>query len=219
MKTKFYSPSVNIIRDQFEELYYYPTVNGENSFNRIIQSFEKGIRSFCIIGAYGTGKSAFILALIKVLNKKAKYFKFLGKDDKIFLTEFIIGDFESLETKLRKSFSIPDKEDFFKSFGKIISNYNSKNEALILVLDEFGKFLEYAAAIAPEKEMYFIQKLSEFVNNSKHDIILITILHQPFEDYAFELPFAQRKEWTKVSGRLIQIPFNEPVEQLLFLAS
>lgn len=219
MKTKFYSPSVNIIRDQFEELYYYPTVNGENSFNRIIQSFEKGIRSFCIIGAYGTGKSAFILALIKVLNKKAKYFKFLGKDDKIFLTEFIIGDFESLETKLRKSFSIPDKEDFFKSFEKIISNYNSKNEALILVLDEFGKFLEYAAAIAPEKEMYFIQKLSEFVNNSKHDIILITILHQPFEDYAFELPFAQRKEWTKVSGRLIQIPFNEPVEHLLFLAS
>lgn len=219
MKTKFYSPSVNIIRDQFEELYYFPTVNGESSFNRIVQSFEKGIRSFCIIGAYGTGKSAFILALIKVLNKKAKYFKFINKDDKTFITEFIIGDFESLEAKLRKSFSIPDKEDFFKSFENTISNYNSKNEALILVLDEFGKFLEYAAAIAPEKEMYFVQKLSEFVNSSKYKIILIATLHQPFEDYAFELPFAQRKEWTKVSGRLIQIPFNEPVEQLLFLAS
>ena len=219
MKTKYYSPSVNIVRDQFEELYYYPTLNAETSFNRIIQSFEKGIRSFCIIGAYGTGKSAFILALIRVLNKKAEYFKFISNSDKGFFTEFIIGDFESLEMKLRQSFSIPDKEDFFKSFEKIVSNYNAKNEALVIVLDEFGKFLEYAAAIAPEKEMYFMQKLSEFVNNSKHEIILITTLHQSFEDYAIELPLPQRKEWTKVSGRLIQIPFNEPVEQLLFLAS
>jgi hypothetical protein len=39
------------------------------------------------------------------------------------------------------------------------------------------------------------------------------------ESYAYGLSKTQQQEWTKVKGRFREITFNEPVEQLLFLAS
>ena len=96
----------------------------------------------------------------------------------------------------------------------------SKNGLLVIAIDEFGKFLEYAAKFDPDRELYFIQQLAEFVNDTDRNIILITTLHQNFEAYsAIELSESQRQEWKKVKGRLKEITFNEPVEQLLILAS
>src|SRR5690606_32996612 len=71
----------------------------------------------------------------------------------------------------------------------------------------------------PENELYFIQQLAEFCNNPKHNIVLITTVHQSIESYAYSLSAVQRQEWTKVKGRFREITFNEPVEQLLYLAS
>jgi len=39
------------------------------------------------------------------------------------------------------------------------------------------------------------------------------------ESYAYSLSKTQQQEWTKVKGRFREITFNEPVEQLLFLAN
>ena len=94
-----------------------------------------------------------------------------------------------------------------------------KSPLLVIVIDEFGKFLEYASQNNPEKELYFIQQLSEFVNNQDQNIILLTAVHQSFDAYAFSLNSSQKLEWTKVKGRFREITFNEPVEQLLFLAA
>ena len=88
-----------------------------------------------------------------------------------------------------------------------------------MLIDEFGKFLEYASKHNPENELYFIQQLAEFCNNPKYNIVLITTVHQSFESYAYGLTTAQKQEWTKVKGRFREITFNEPVEQLLYLAS
>ena len=90
---------------------------------------------------------------------------------------------------------------------------------LFLIVDEFGKFLEYASQNEPKKELYFIQQLAEFVNNSDLNIVLYTTVHQNFDAYALSLTQSQKQEWTKVKGRFKEITFNEPVEQLLFLAS
>ena len=61
--------------------------------------------------------------------------------------------------------------------------------------------------------------MAEFCNDIKHNIVFITTVHQSFESYAFSLLGQQKQEWTKVKGRFKEITFNEPVEQLLFLAS
>ena len=90
---------------------------------------------------------------------------------------------------------------------------------MFILIDEFGKFLEYASKNNPEKELYFVQQLAEFCNNPKHNIVLITTVHQSLESYAYGLSKIQQQEWTKVKGRFREITFNEPVEQLLFLAS
>src|SRR5690606_17832756 len=52
-----------------------------------------------------------------------------------------------------------------------------------------------------------------------YNIVLITTVHQSFESYAYSLNSTQKQEWTKVKGRFREITFNEPVEQLLYLAS
>ncbi|MEI6061794.1 MAG: hypothetical protein WCR72_13900, partial [Bacteroidota bacterium] len=51
------------------------------------------------------------------------------------------------------------------------------------------------------------------------NIFLITTVHQNFDAYALGLNNSQKQEWTKVKGRFREITFNEPVEQLLYLAS
>ena len=107
--------------------------------------------------------------------------------------------------------------EIFNRYHDIRKADSSAQPLLVLVVDEFGKFLEYAVGHEPEREFYFVQQLAEFVNNTDYNILLITTVHQNTDAYASSLTDTQRKEWTKVKGRLREITFNEPVEQLLFL--
>ena len=61
MATNF-TTSVNIIRDTDRDYNYIPTPNTRQVVNQIVNDFKKGIRSFSIVGTYGTGKSSFLLA-------------------------------------------------------------------------------------------------------------------------------------------------------------
>lgn len=221
MQTKYYSPSINILRDATSHLEYIPTRNGEKAFQKITSSFfGNGNHSFNIIGAYGTGKSAFILALEKVLNKKANYFlNPLNGNVNSFEPRFIVGNYSSFKKAFCETFNLNPFGDVFTEY-KEITEYKEKSKiGQLIVVDEFGKFLEYAAKESPEEELYFIQQLAEFANTPEFHVLFITTLHQPFEDYALSLSKTQKSEWDKVKGRLTEVSFNEPVEQLLFLAS
>jgi energy-coupling factor transporter ATP-binding protein EcfA2 len=220
MQTKYFSPSINILRDEDTNFHYIPTRNGEKAFQKITSAFEQGTKSFNIIGAYGSGKSAFILALEKVLNKKAEFFNnpFDGQIDN-FESTFIIGEYTSFKQVFCDSFELNPKNGLFNELKKLFEEKAKSKTGQLIVIDEFGKFLEYAAKESPEDELYFIQQLAEFANSPQLPILFITTLHQAFEDYALALSKTQKKEWDKVKGRLVEISFNEPVEQLLFLAS
>ncbi len=222
MPTKF-TTSVNIIRDKGKELNYIPTPNAIRIVDQISNDFKKGIRSFSIIGSYGTGKSAFLWAFQESILKNKKHFGInLLPNPKVEFVD-IVGEYKSIKEVFADTFNI--KNDKFLSeniFSEIFNKYHDlgkKNPILFIVIDEFGKFLEYAAQNQPEKELYFIQQLAEFVNNPDSNIILFTTVHQNFDAYSLSLTQAQKQEWTKVKGRFREITFNEPVEQLLFLAS
>lgn len=221
MQTRYYSPSINILRDAESALEYIPTRNGEKAFQKITSAlYDKGRKSFNIIGAYGSGKSAFILALEKVLNKKSDYFinPLNGSIDS-FEPTFIVGSYTSFKSVFCEILNLNQELNIFDEFGQRITEKASSKIGQLIVVDEFGKFLEYAAKENPEEELYFIQQLAEFANNPELPILFITTLHQPFEDYALSLSKTQKNEWDKVKGRLTEVSFNEPVEQLLFLAS
>lgn len=89
---------------------------------------------------------------------------------------------------------------------------------LLLVIDELGKFLEYAAQHPAQGDVFVLQTLAEFATRSDHTpLLLLTILHQAFEQYANKLAKSQQEEWVKVQGRFEDIAFVEPTEQVLRL--
>ena len=61
-----FSPSINIVSDSESEYLYIPTKNSIEAYNTIASNFKSGIHSYNIIGSYGTGKSAFLLAFYKL---------------------------------------------------------------------------------------------------------------------------------------------------------
>lgn len=233
MQTNF-SPSVNIVRDFDNEVNYIPTANSQRIFSQLINDYQIGTRSFNIIGSYGTGKSAFLLAFEQHLNGKKDYFRAInGHFKQNYNFEFlnVVGEYTSIidafahHLNLQNNLSSNQSSDkvqgrlIIKNLEQYYQHLALKNACLVIVIDEFGKFLEYASANNPERELYFIQELAEFANNPAKNILLLTVLHQSFDEYARRLNKAQRQEWEKVKGRLKEVVFNEPVEQLLFLAA
>lgn len=89
---------------------------------------------------------------------------------------------------------------------------------LLLIIDELGKFLEYAAQSPEKGDVFVLQTLAEFATRSDQTpLFLLTILHQAFEQYAHRIAKSQREEWAKVQGRFEDIAFVEPAEQVLRL--
>ncbi|WP_287210964.1 hypothetical protein [Muribaculum sp.] len=215
-----YIPSVNIEMNTASDFRYIVTENAKLVAGNIVNSFNSGHHSFSIIGTYGTGKSSFILALEddlangnnKLVKKgvlgSVKGFDFLN----------IVGDYAPLGRLLSHKIGTLD-ENPINALNTYYQSIRKQNKFLVIVVDEFGKILEHAANNNPEKELYFLQKLSEFVNVPSRSIILLTTLHQNFGSYAAKLTETQRNEWHKVKGRFQEIVFVEPVEQLLSLTA
>ena len=97
----------------------------------------------------------------------------------------IIGSYTSIVEKFADTFEVKTNINKHENIlSEIFNRYHSHNKSngiLFLLLDEFGKFLEYASKHNPENELYFIQQLAEFCNNPKYNIVLITAVHQSFE--------------------------------------
>jgi hypothetical protein len=219
---KQFSPSQNILLNNFDVEDYIITPNTQEVFDALIGNYASGVRSVNLIGAYGTGKSTFLNALNYHLNegnifletkkwKKFKRFAFIK----------LVGNYDSIIDNVAHVIGSSSNKPsvLINELESMIKASNAEGKGLMLIIDEFGKFLEFASANGAEKELYFLQQIAELVNNSEHDAAFITTLHQDFSAYAAGLNATQRNEWTKVKGRFKELTFNEPVEQLLLLAS
>ena len=221
---KTFSLSANIENGFAKGMQYLVTPNAQNAIHNIVNDFKSGIHSFTIIGSYGTGKSSFLLALESDLMKTGKQKYLLDAKNlsnaKSFEIMNILGDYAEMSTLLSKALNVEGNNiSILDSLKDYYTKCQKKGKFLLIVVDEFGKVLEHAAKNNPEKELYFLQKLSELVNVPTRQMMLLTTLHQNFGAYSKGLTEAQSNEWTKVKGRFKEITFVEPVEQLLHLAS
>lgn len=217
------SPSVNIVRDADRPFHYIKTANSSLIFEQISSAFKSGVRTFSIVGSYGTGKSAFLLALMQHFSNptQSKVFEPInGQFNGLKQFEFIsiVGENKSfVEVFADKLGAESENKAIFASLKRKRDVLKSENKCCIIIADEFGKFLEFAAKNTPSVQLYFLQELAEFVNDPDKNFLFLTTLHQNFD--AYSLGETEKREWEKVKGRFKELTFNEPVEQLLHLAS
>lgn len=94
-------------------------------------------------------------------------------------------------------------------------------KGLLVIVDEMGKFLEYAAQHPERGDMQVLQEMAEHAVRSAPDAanLVVTVLHQAFEDYGHRLSGIQRAEWQKVQGRFADIAFGDGPEETLRLVA
>ncbi len=111
-----------------------------------------------------------------------------------------------------------DSAGLCEGISALLRRYLVGCAGLIILVDEMGKFLEYAALHPEQGDMQVLQEMAEQATRSRENpVVLITILHQAFEEYAHRLSSAQRVEWQKVQGRFVDIPFGDSPEETLRL--
>jgi hypothetical protein len=128
-----------------------------------------------------------------------------------------------LEVQIENLLSTPDHikdgqvvELIEKVNRKIIQN--GKGSGMLLILDEVGKFLEFAAQNPDEQDVYFLQQLGDVAARSGGEpVVVVCLLHQGFNAYAEQLAPTSQREWEKIAGRFEEIVFRQPLDQIALL--
>lgn len=216
--------STNILRDDHRAIQFITTPNGQNLFDHILDSHASGQGAHLLIGSFGTGKSTFLWALEQTVLQKTELFKFNKSQGKGKAFHFLklIGTPASFEECLRLKLEEETGHPVpscLEGVQLLQQQLHKAGEQLVILVDEFGKHLEYAQQLHGTKdEIYFLQQLAEAANHKQSGFLLIATLHQNIESYT---GFHQqlKNEWRKVAGRFIEHPFNEPVEHLFQIAA
>lgn len=213
--------STNIIRDENKSLNYIVTKNAVEIFNSIFNKTNLNQNSFTIIGNYGTGKSTFLWAAEKNLKKEISFFDATFCVDKNYQFLKFIGENNSISSVLSKHLKIESTlhEDIITALEEKRKSIKSKNAEFVVIIDEFGKFLEYINKTGNTDDLYLIQLIAEWANDSDKNVKFILTLHQDFVAYSTNLSQVEQNEWNKVKGRFKELLFNEPIDQLIYFAS
>ncbi len=112
-------------------------------------------------------------------------------------------------------FPIPEAE--LINLLNIVNSYvcdTKTANGILIIIDELGKFLEFAAMHPDSQDVYLLQTLAEMsARSGKNPIFIVGILHQGFTAYANDLSVVSQREWEKVAERYEEILFNQPLEQ------
>ncbi|GKT08381.1 hypothetical protein DSTSK_16860 [Desulforhabdus sp. TSK] len=196
-------------------------------------------RAWRLTGDYGTGKSSFALALARVAavhDERLPSDLRNWMDDKMKLEPILVtGDLESLRSGILRGIRETEKRAFGKSecpstvgsseellelLNRLGDRIRAKKtgDGLLLVLDELGQNLRYAAQHPDEDDIYLLQRLGEkAVRSNGKPLMVLALLHQGFASYSAAADAVARKEWDKVAGRYEEIVFAQPIEQAAVL--
>jgi len=94
----------------------------------------------------------------------------------------------------------------------------AKTREILLVIDELGKNLEFAAYSYSNEDLYLLQQIAELPSGPNDPkVVFIGILHQAFAEYSSSLSRAQRNEWGKIQGRFEDVPFADTTPEMFQL--
>lgn len=203
-------------------------------------------RAWSITGPYGCGKSSFALFLADLVSTqtpthpegcrirertgvgKRRLYPLLLVGERASLASSLLAGLaralaplsESLSQEALRASRQPHPEQKLRGILDRASTAAGKKgyDGLLFVVDEFGKYLEYAALHPDKSDFFLLQDLAEFADRkSGAPLVLLTILHTAFSEYVNRFETARRSEWQKVQGRFVDVVFQEPAEQFLQL--
>ncbi len=88
-------------------------------------------------------------------------------------------------------------------------------DRIVILWDEFGRYLETLISEGRTPELLGIQQLAEFCSRSKEiPITLGLILHKSLLNYAGGLPQSIRAEWKKIEGRFNTIQYVDDSREI-----
>ena len=94
----------------------------------------------------------------------------------------------------------------------------SAHAPVLLLVDEFGKNLEYLRHATRDGELYVLQAVAEAASGARGlPVFLMTLQHMSFDDYAATASAAQRREWAKIQGRFEDVFYLDSPEQTIKL--
>lgn len=199
--------------------------------------------AFTWTGPYGTGKSSLVVALSAALNGNCELREITSSNLGAATTEAlwdalpprrkgwrilpvvgrrdrpaqVVGEAIERARMVRHRRIGPwSDESVFDALTKISKRAPKQYGGVIVFIDEMGKFLEGAAYDGTD--IYFFQQLAELASRSNNRLIVVGILHQAFEEYAYRLSRDMRDEWAKIQGRFTDLAISiGPDEQLELL--
>ena len=220
-KNKYFSPSTNLKADignksLIENIIVTKQIT---SIVNLYSGYNNELKNdaVSIVGPYGSGKSTTAVFLYHYLtdtlpksatlalkNKKIRFIENKFKKNEV---KIIVGTKSSLEKSLKKEFNIKSNLiDFIKN-EKI-----AKNKKLILLIDEFGKYLEYSSDDPKSGDVYVLQELAELASRSNGLFKIITIRHQAIMGYFSGLRGSFLNEWKKIQGRFHDLVHSNTIE-------
>jgi hypothetical protein len=130
------------------------------------------------------------------------------------------GSKSSLQVRIEQAAASPTVND--REVVELLQEANqklikdNKGSGLLILLDEMGKFLEYAAHHPESQDIYLLQMVAEAAARSGDTapLFVVGMLHQGFDAYAESLDPAAQREWEKVAGRFEEVVFYQPLVQI-----
>ena len=110
--------------------------------------------------------------------------------------------------RLVKSARVPDA-------GSIIDVVASLSNVapVLIMIDEFGKNIEYFADGGIDGDLFLLQEMAEMSGKSrKIPLYIITMQHMAFGEYVAGSMAGRMKEWSKIQGRFEDIHFSNSLE-------
>ena len=208
-------------------------------------ALETGQGAFTWTGPYGGGKSSLAVVLGAMLNGRGDFRNqaqsILGERvSSLLLKAFpprsrgwrvlpvagrrdrpaqVIGE-AITDAGLLKAGSEPSawsEKGVLNVLNEIATRQPRAGGGLAIFIDELGKFLESAARDGTD--IHLFQQLAETACRSGGRLLIVGILHQAFEEYAYRLSRETRDEWSKIQGRFVDLPINaDGNEQINLLA-
>ena len=199
-----------------------------------------GHGAFTWTGPYGSGKSSLAVALAALLTKPAKVTRWVFQSSTPSDADEILAMFrpsrrgwivvpvvghranpeatiaEALAAALPPGVAPRKRGERFSAWVQRAAQA-APSEGVVLLIDEMGKFLEYAAADHGDIQVF--QDLAEIASRSAGRLIVVGILHQAFDEYAHRLSREGRDEWIKVQGRFLDVPISLAGEEQIELIS